>query len=452
MTSEALQRASEPSKRALATLKSGLAWDLMQKVKERPRYDLHLRPDGVIDLSGALNTLMDDWMKSYVERFPQTLSPRYGAIHGSQALLNTAAGFFNAFFHPHGSALTGDHLLAANGVTSLIDMMAWTLCDPGDGIVFFTPNFYMLDYDASVRSGVTTVPVSISTISDPFEAECLPELMRLVQSAVDEAKRTRRVNCRVLFLTNPANPQGRCYSLLTLRALAIWCRNNAMHLVADEIYALSTFGTESDKVGSTFSSVLSIPCDEATQQHIHCLYGVSEDFNMGGLRMGFLATKNSAVRTAASRVAWFTWLTSFSDTFITQFLERQHLVKDYISVYQTRLRQAYQIVSGALRKHAVPFAAANAGLFVFIDLGRWIDFFPRPKPESNVGSVSRELQLCEWLLDHGVFLNAGEFAGSDRPGHFRLVFTHNPEAAVIAVERIRSALDKLEEGVEFPKA
>ncbi|KAJ3523855.1 hypothetical protein NM208_g12294 [Fusarium decemcellulare] len=437
-------RAFEPSKRALATFDQGPAWDLMQKVNRRPSYDPVSCPDGLINLSGALNGLMDDWMSTYI----QTLAPittgsaiRYGPICGSEALLKAAAGFFDAFFSPY-SPVTADHILASNGVTSLIDMMAWTLCNPGEGVVYLTPNFYMLDYDLTSRSDVETVPISTSNLGDSFEARQADNLVHVVDSAINKAEEERSIKCRVLFICNPANPEGRCYSSETLQALSSLCYRRSMHLVADEIYAMSGFDNGENKDQSTFSSVLSIPNNKMKSQHIHCLYSLSKDFNMGGLRMGFLVTRNTVVRSAASRVAWFTWLTAFSDTFVSTFLGTQDLVKDYLSVYQERLQLAYRRASKALTDNKIPFKPSNAGLFIFIDLSQWLVTFDGSTTDSH--KPSAELQLCVWLLDRGIFLNAGEFAGSDEPGHFRLVFTSDPDATVIGITRIRAALDALE--------
>lgn len=62
-----------PSRRALATFKNGKAWDLMMQVKQRPHYDPIHRPDGIIDLSGAQNGLMKDWMEQYTAEYASDL-------------------------------------------------------------------------------------------------------------------------------------------------------------------------------------------------------------------------------------------------------------------------------------------------------------------------------------------------------------------------------------------
>ncbi|KAL2674268.1 hypothetical protein Neosp_012719 [[Neocosmospora] mangrovei] len=371
-----------PSARASATLDQGPAWTLMQRVKSEPKYDAHNKPDGLINLSGALNGLMEDWMNTYADKNLHFTSEAlsYGPLSGSQDLLSAAAAFFNRFFDP-AEPVAAERVLAANGVTSLLNMMAWTLCDEGDGVLYTTPGFYMLDFDLSVRTGLVTVPVSTTGLEDPFGSKGSDELIETLQAAVDDARDNRNVKCRMLCLSNPSNPQGRWYSKQTLEALASWCAQRRMHLVVDEIYALSSFSKENDQGNPDdgglvpMSSILSVP----TQENVHCLYGLSKDFNMGGVRMAFLVSRNAQVRAAVSKIT-------------------------------PRLSHAYHQVATALETHGIPFERAEAGLFVFIDLSAWIHHFQDPagKPPATDNTLSPELQICEWLIDHGVFLNAGQ--------------------------------------------
>lgn len=54
------------SKRALSASDGGPAWAMMSKVKKLPQYDAEKEPSGVINLSGAENDLMKDWLDDFV--------------------------------------------------------------------------------------------------------------------------------------------------------------------------------------------------------------------------------------------------------------------------------------------------------------------------------------------------------------------------------------------------
>ncbi|KAH8665547.1 pyridoxal phosphate-dependent transferase [Ilyonectria robusta] len=422
-----------PSGRALETYKHGKAWDLMNQAKQYPAYDQKTCPGGFINLSGALNILMRDWLKDYCDqnmeniRISQVLS--YGSISGGPQLQSAMAAFFNHFFHPS-TPVELAQIVATNGVTSMIDLVAWTLCDPGDSVLYLAPTFYMLDYDLASRNGIVGVPVSTTMLDNPFGG--------------DDEDIQKGFPPRILFLCNPANPQGRCYSAKALEALARFCARRRMHLVVDEIYALSHFGDE------PFSSVQAIEDDEEAgvdvKQMVHGIYGLSKDFDMGGVRMGFLISRNTAFVDAIKRVTWFTWITAFSEAFVTNFFSQLNLVQEYVSIYQSRLGEAYSRTHEALVKNDIPFQPATSGLFVVVDLSPWMRYFDGPDKADNPAET-REVQLCNWLLEGGVFLNPGQFAFSDKPGQFRLVFTEVPiETVVLAVERIRLSLDKLQNG------
>jgi aspartate/methionine/tyrosine aminotransferase len=286
-----------PSQRALAAASEGPAWDMMESYKPVPRYDPDSCPEGLIDLSGAVNGLMGDWMARFIAESPEIRQEwlSYGAIAGSEGLRRAAAGFFNRYFDPD-PLITGDDIIAANGVTSLIDLMAWTLCDPGDAVLYPTPNFYMLDCDLRTRAAVQTVPFSTSSLPDPFADDAAQAMVELAEAAARGfERRDGRHQCKILFLCNPANPQGRCWSPVTIRALGMWCARRGMHLVVDEIYAMSDFSKDTT---SRFRSCLSVIGDGVLRQNVHCLYGLSKDFGMGGLRVGFLVTQNKAIRKA----------------------------------------------------------------------------------------------------------------------------------------------------------
>lgn len=164
-----------------------------------------------------------------------------------------------------------------------------------------TPTFYMLDFDLSAGTGVTTVPVPCSFMEDRFSEDAAPKLLSLLEKTV-KAQGAKGVRCKLLFICNPANPQGRCYSATTLASLSRFCRSNGMHLVTDEVYAMSQYSSGPGALDQ-FTSVLSILEEwPGSLSHLHCLCSLSKDFNMGSLRLGFLVTRNTEIRTAADSV------------------------------------------------------------------------------------------------------------------------------------------------------
>ncbi|KAF0315160.1 hypothetical protein GQ607_017600 [Colletotrichum asianum] len=187
------------------------------------------------------------------------------------------------------------NVFATNGVSSAIDMLAWVLADPGDTILISVPTFFMLDFDLAVRNGIKVVKVATDHLEDPFGPGSAEEFAEAIAMAADGIQGSR---VRAVFLCNPQNPQGRCYSKQTLRALVETCRQRGLQLVVDEIYGLSHFEGELEP----FTSVLGAT-GQRSESHVHSLWGLSKDFGMGGLRLGFIVSRNETLREALARIS-----------------------------------------------------------------------------------------------------------------------------------------------------
>ncbi len=102
---------------------------------------------------------------------------------------------------------------------------------------------------------------------------------------------------RALVITNPHNPFGQCYPPEVLREFHRFCQAHNLHLISDEVYALSTF--ESPSALPPFVSALSLLQDVPENDvegrcfgerspdlaRIHVVWSMSKDFGSSGIRM-----------------------------------------------------------------------------------------------------------------------------------------------------------------------
>jgi aspartate/methionine/tyrosine aminotransferase len=188
--------------------------------------------------------------------------------------------------------------------------------------------------------------------------------------------------------------------------MARFCGRHRMHLLADEIYALSCF--EPVELGlDMFASVLEIEEDPehgVFKENIHAMYGASKDFAAGGIRLGFLITRSELLWKTCRRLALFTWVSSFSTDFFTHFLSDEKVVDDYVALYRKRLRSSYVSATKMLHSRGIPFEPANGGMFVFLKLTKWLVYFDGTNSKEN-----RETQLCRYLaFEAGISLNMGQ--------------------------------------------
>jgi hypothetical protein len=115
---------------------------------------------------------------------------------------------------------------------------------------------------------------------DPDEDELgpgiLPSIMTAVTSVKSEGKRLR-----ALIVTNPHNLSGKCYSPTVLTGLARFCAKHEIHLIVDEIYALSRYHTTCPRGEQDFVSILSLNLESlgVYRARVHTLWGTSKDFS-----------------------------------------------------------------------------------------------------------------------------------------------------------------------------
>lgn len=214
---------------------------------------------------------------------------KYNDTQCAPALPAAAAEFMNEHFHPR-VLLTASNVLAGNGVTALLDTLFFNIADEGDVVLVPTPSYGMFMHDVTTRNGLHLAGVPCDDITEARFRQHVrpgrpqPELIGRLELAVAEQRRLGR-RVAALLIANPENPLGRCYTAEILWYLVGFCHEQGLHLVVDEIFALSG--------GDNFTSILSLPLNTRDSlSNVHVLWGMSKDFGLGGCRVGFLATYN----------------------------------------------------------------------------------------------------------------------------------------------------------------
>lgn len=102
-----------------------------------------------------------------------------------------------------------------------------------------------------------------------------PDSIAAIEAGFEAAKARGRI-IKALIICNPHNPLGRCYPRETLVGLLGLCASKGIHLVSDEIYALSVY-KRYDRPSETFISVRSIDFTGVINpDQVHVLYGMSK--------------------------------------------------------------------------------------------------------------------------------------------------------------------------------
>lgn len=267
---------------------------------------------------------------------------------------------------------------------------------------------------------------------------------------------------RVLLLCNPHNPRGQLLSVAELQALIDFCHQHRLHLISDEIYGLSTFGSKSvpsptgrqyTPVTSSFTSVMRLNVPDSSR--IHTLHGISKDLGSSGLRLvsrpsrrliwdyntqsaltswgqGFIVTQANPLLRMSLAISNHAKVSTISTLMATELLGNHNRLSALLSTSNAALHGAADIVVNFLATHDVPFCPPIAGVFVWAQLGH-----------GYVHSLEDEVELSKAFRAAGVELVAGRNCRAPQLGWFRITFALPEIDLVRGLERISSVLDAM---------
>jgi aspartate/methionine/tyrosine aminotransferase len=312
-----------------------------------------------------------------------------------------------------GRRFTPEQIAVLAGAGTVLEVLFHVIADPGDAVLIPTPSYAGFWLDLETRDELRVVPVSCSSADD----------FRLTTELLDRALESSRRPVRALLFTTPDNPQGRVYSRDELGRVVDWARSAGIHLVMDEIYALSVYGER------TFTSVAELgPLGERT----HVVWAFSKDFALSGLRAGVLVSENAEVLRAIDELAYWACCSGDTQHLLMQMISDDAWVDAFVTTNQGRLREARRQITDALDALGIPHSRPDAGFFLLCDLRR---FLAAP-------TFAAEHELWRQLLDRAnVNLTPGAACRVGEPGFMRLCFAGVPTpVAVRAIERVGGVL------------
>lgn len=368
--------------------------------------------DGYIGLAVAENKLMWDVLGPRL-RAPRNPGPDavgYDDMTGNRKLREQIGDLLERTWV--GRPFAPESIAVLAGAGSVLEILFYVLADPGDGVLVPTPSYAGFWADLETRDGLAIVPVP----TDPGAGFRLTT--DLLDRAIDDAGRP----IAALLLTNPSNPLGTIAAPDEVAGLVAWAADRGLHIVLDEIYALSVHD------GSPFRSGAA----GGLPPHAHLVWAFSKDFSMSGLRCGVLVTENEEVIRAAGALGYWAAVSGDTQHLLADMLADPVWVDGYLDAMRSRLGASYRAVSGALDQIGVAHTPASAGFFVFADFR---EFLEAPTWEA-------ERRLWREILDGAdVNVTPGSACRSPEPGFARICFAAEPpERVAEAVQRIGRVL------------
>ncbi|KAF2964933.1 hypothetical protein GQX73_g8650 [Xylaria multiplex] len=393
------------------------------------RYDAVKNPQGAVRFEGAENWLMHSELAEFIDgvSFDQSCCAYGEGYTGSSRLRKAMAHHLNTHFAP-AQAIDAEEITFAAGVTNLNEACALVTCNPdaGEAIMLGRPVYGAFSLDLCMRTGVELEYVSVGD-RDQFTPDCVAAFEAGYDAAIARGR-----NIRALIICNPHNPLGRCYPRETLIGLLQLCARKGIHLISDEIYALSTYG-RNDREPEVFTSIRSIDfVGIIDPKQVHVLYGMSKDFGAAGTRLGCVVSQNREFTDAVRAICRFASPSQFSMHITASLLEDQDYIRSFLDKSRARLLQNRLAAESLLSEAGIAFHdAGNAGLFMWIDLSPFL-----PVAETNGDSWAAQRLIAERLEQAGVILQSGESYRAPEPGWCRLVFSLEEESLREGIRRL----------------
>jgi len=379
-------------------------------------WDPELRPDGYVALCVAENRLMWDVLVPRLSVY-RDVPPRvlgYDAMIGSLDFRQKLASFMGRAFL--GRTVIADQLAVVAGAGAVLELLFHTIADEGDGVLVPTPSYAGFWADLETRDRLTIVPVHC-TSADGF---------RLTIDRLEQAYSSADRPIKALLLTTPNNPLGWVYSREELLDVLTWAEGKGIHVVFDEIYALSVFGER------PFVSAASVRPSLGPWAHV--VWAFSKDFGASGLRCGVLLSENESVLRAVDGLAYWAACSGDTQYLLGELISDEAFVDGFLLEMRERLGRTYGQVVASLDAHGIPHIPAEGGIFLMCDLRAFLD---APTWEA-------EDRLWRRMINEAkVNLTPGSACRVVEPGLFRLCYASEPtDAVMVAVERIGRMLGR----------
>jgi aspartate aminotransferase len=290
-----------------------------------------------------------------------------------------------------------EDVLVTNGGIHGLYLVCRALLEPGDEVLIPDPAWPPAAGNILAAQGVPVPCPLLEAAGWRYDLDAL------------EATITPRT--RVLYLNSPNNPSGGVLTRADIERLAQIARAHDLWVISDEAYEDVVFDGEQ-------VSIASLP---GMYERTIPLYTLSKSYAMTGLRLGYVAIRDAAIRDRAKKILFYTASNVAS---VVQFggIGALEGPQDCIEDFRTELRARRDLfyrgldeLGGGVFSGRPPAGAFYA--FVKID-PRWDD--------GPASTPSRSWRMVEYLIRNGrIGCVPGVDFGANGEGYVRFCFARD---------------------------
>jgi aspartate aminotransferase len=243
------------------------------------------------------------------------------------------------------------------------------------------------------------------------------------QPDLDEVEAAITPRTRVLYLNSPSNPTGGVLTRACLERLAAIAQRHDLRVISDEAYEDVVFDGE-------HVSIASLP---GMYERTFPLYTFSKSYAMTGLRLGYIAIRNAAIRDRAKKLLFYTASNVAS---IVQYggIGALEGPQDCIDTFRTELRERRDLFYRGIKESAGDVFSGEppAGAFyAFLRIDRaWQD----GNPETRSASWC----MVEHLIEKGrIGCVPGVDFGANGEGYVRFCFARDRRELTGALQSMK---------------
>mgnify|MGYP001560492582 CR=1 FL=1 len=328
---------------------------------------------GIINLTiGQPDFETPDYLKVAAQR---AIEQGYNKYTETKGLLDLRQAISKKLFSEK-VARTEEEIIITAGTTSAIFMTLFSLINPDDEVVVFSP--YFIAY--------------LEIINFLGGRAKIVKTDRNFQPDISKLKKTISNRTKAIIINSPNNPTGVVYQKEAIKQIVQIAEKNDLYIISDEIYSSLVFGE------TTCFSPAKI------YKKTVVINGLSKSNAVTGWRIGFIAGPKQIVD-AVEKIQQYTTVCAPS-VFQYAAVEaiNKPINKKIIDSYQKRRDLIYQNL-----KNSFEIIKPDGAFYFFIKI--------------NVSGTS----FANLLLEKGVAVVAGEAFGKDFKNYFRISFAVSEE-------------------------